>query len=353
MRYTAFLVVLLAVHGSLRGEDQPRAKVLVDQNEFLSVPFGLDFLPDGSLVAADFGGHRISKVALDGTVTVIAGDGEQGYRDGPAAGARFHAPHNVAVEKDGHILVADTSNHCVRRVDGRTGQVSTIAGAPEPGFAGDGGPARRARFNQAYHVAPAGEGFLLADLGNRRIRLVADDVIRSVAGNGEEGIPADGAVAAEAPLVDPRAVAQDQKGNIWILERSGHALRVVEADGRIRTVAGTGQAGPAEDGAALSCTLRGPKYLWIEESGDVLIADTDNHCIRRYERATLRLTIVAGTGAEGRGPAGREPTATALNYPHGVAVGKDGTMYIADSMNGRILLIPGRSRAGVNRKPRS
>jgi sugar lactone lactonase YvrE len=113
----------------------------------------------------------------------------------------------------------------------------------------------------------------------------------------------------------------------------------VDREGRIRTVAGTGKPGPASDGPALKCTLSGPKYLWVEKSGDVLIADTDNHCIRRYAPKAGTLTTVVGTGKRGKGPAGEAPTATALDQPHGVAVDRDGTIYVCDSLNKRILKI--------------
>ena len=107
---------------------------------------------------------------------------------------------------------------------------------------------------------------------------MASGTIRLIAGNGERGVPADGAVAREAPLVDPRAVAADGEGNVYILERGGHALRVVDRAGKIRTVAGTGKAGPAgDDGPALAATLRGPKHLCLDREGNVIIADTDNH----------------------------------------------------------------------------
>jgi sugar lactone lactonase YvrE len=236
------------------------------------------------------------------------------------------------------VLVADTLNHCIRRI-ARNGAVSTIAGAPEAGFAGDGGPAAAARFKEAFHVCIIPDGFLVADLGNRRIRAIENGTIRTVAGNGSKGVPSDGSKAAEAPLIDPRAVARGRDGSIWILERAGHALRVVDPRGRIRTVAGTGKAGPASDGNALQCTLNGPKFLWVEASGNVLIADTDNHCIRRYTPEARSLTTVVGTGKRGRGVAGGRPTATALDQPHGVAVDKDGVLYVSDSLNHRILKI--------------
>ncbi|MEX2122096.1 MAG: hypothetical protein WD847_21125 [Pirellulales bacterium] len=337
MRYAWLVVVAMLLAGPAGADEQ--VVVVVDDHPTLTIPFGLDFLPDGSLVVADFGGHRICRVTTGGAVEVLAGDGQQGYRDGPGDKARFNQPHNVVVLADGDLLVSDTSNHAVRRIDGRTRQVTTEAGGPREGFAGDGGPARDARINQAYHVVAAPDGFLLADLGNRRIRAVADGVIRTVAGNGKQGVPDDGALAAESPLVDPRAVARDAQGRIWILERSGNALRVVDGQGRIRTVAGTGQAGPASDGPALKCTLNGSKFLWIEPSGDVLVADSNNHCIRRYSPRAETLTTVAGTGQKGEGPAGSSAGATALKEPHGVAVGPDGALWIADSLNGRLLRI--------------
>ena len=115
--------------------------------------------------------------------------------------------------------------------------------------------------------------------------------------------------------------------------------RAVDPEGRIRTVVGTGKAGPAADGPALKGTLNGPKFLWVEKAGTVLIADTDNHCIRRYDPGAGTLTTVAGTGKRGRDPAGGRPTDTALDQPHGVAVDADGVLYISDSLNHRILKV--------------
>lgn len=305
----------------------------------LRTPFGMDFRA-GRLVVAEFGGHRVIALDADGTTTVLAGSGKKGFADGPAAMAEFNSPHNLAVAPDGTIYVADTLNNRVRKLDAKTGTVTTVAGG-EKGFAGDGGPATGARFNEAYHVAlePGGKGLLVCDLGNRRIRridLVAG-TISTVAGNGERGVPTDGSAATEAPLVDPRAVAADGAGRLWILERSGNALRVVE-HGKIRTAAGTGEKGFAGDGGpGRQAKLDGPKSLWVEPSGSVLIADTNNHCIRRYNPADGTISRVAGTGKKGKGEPGGPPRDIALNEPHGVAVGPDGTLYVADSLNGRIL----------------
>jgi hypothetical protein len=335
MRFIAILAIVLWLPATAAAD--ANVVVLVENHPLLTTPFGLDFLPDGSLVVADFGGHRICKVTRAGEVSVLAGAGEKGHRDGPAARALFNAPHAVVALPGGDVLVADTLNHCVRRIAG--GEVSTVAGSPQAGFAGDGGPALEARFREVYDLCATPAGFLVADLGNRRIRAVEDGKVRTVAGNGQKGVPADGSLATESPLVDPRAVARGRDGSLWIVERGGHALRTVDPGGRIRTVAGTGKPGPAADGPAREATLRGPKFVWVEKSGDVLIADTDNHCIRRYAPGSGLLTTVVGTGKRGRGPGGSRPTATDLDQPHGVAVDRNGIVYVSDSLNHRILRI--------------
>ncbi|HEX3152573.1 MAG TPA: hypothetical protein VHR66_31160 [Gemmataceae bacterium] len=305
----------------------------------LTQPFGMDFL-DGQLVVTDFGGHTIIRVDADGKATTLAGSGKKGFADGIGAKAEFNAPHNLVVAPDGVIYVADTFNNRVRKLDPKTGTVTTLAGG-DKGFSGDGGPAKDAQFNEAYHVAldVGGKNLYVCDLGNRRIRVIdlKGGTISTIVGNGKKGVPADGSIAIDAPLVDPRVVTVDKTGRIWILERAGNALRVVE-DGKIRTVAGTGEKGFAGDGGrALKAKLDGSKYLWVDPAGDVLIADTNNHCIRKYTAMDGLIDRVAGTGKKGKGEPVGLAREIALNEPHGVAIGPDGTLYIADSMNGRIL----------------
>src|SRR5262249_3860778 len=152
--------------------------------------------------------------------------------------------------------------------DARTGQITSIAGTGRKGFAGDGGPAVQAEFNGIYCIAldEPGGALYLADLENRRIRVVdlKTGIVSTVAGNGTKGVPADGAPARDAPLVDPRAVAVDGRGNVYVLERSGHALRVVDRTGKIRTIAGTGTKGDSGNGGdARKATLNGPKHLCV------------------------------------------------------------------------------------------
>src|SRR5207248_8018275 len=146
---------------------------------------------------------------------------------------------------------------------------------------------------------PAGTYLVLADLDNRRVRRVdlATGVVTTVAGNGEKGVPKDGEPAVAQPLVDPRAAAADADGNVYVLERGGHALRVVDKAGRIRTVAGTGAKGSAGvGGPALQAQMNGPKHLGIDRDGSVLIADTENHRVLRYLPKDGTLHLVAGSG---------------------------------------------------------
>lgn len=161
-----------------------------------------------------------------------------------------------------------------------------------------------------------------------------------MAGNGKKGVPADGAEAASAPLVNPRAVALDGRGNVYILERSGHALRVVDRSGKLRTVVGDGRPGDSGDGAdARHARLNGPKHLCVDARGNVLIADTENHRIRVYRPEDGTIRRLAGTGQKGTNGLGGPPADAELSQPHGVTIGPGGSVYIADSSNNRILKI--------------
>lgn len=305
-------------------------------------PFGCDFTEDGSLVFVEFtGSERLRIVKPDGTIHTLAGTGQKGFsgNGGPGCQATFNALHAVLVAPDGMLYLADTFNHTVRTYDPKSGLVNLFAGTGAKGLSGDGGPAAKATIDEAYCIATDGtfKTLYLIDLKNRRLRAIdmKTKIIRTVAGNGMKGVPKDGELAVNQPLVDPRAVAVDPKsGVIYVLERGGHALRVIDEEGRIKTVAGTGKAGAGET------MMNGPKFVTVDRDGSVLIADTENHRIVRYVPGSANLATVAGTGKAGTAGVGGDPKKSELNKPHGVTVHpKTGEIYICDSSNHRILKI--------------
>ena len=331
--------LVLVAGGGAKVDDAPAIETK------LTAPFGVTFDAADNLYLVEMaGGERVRKMGRDGVVHIIAGTGMKGFAGdgGTWTAAQFNGMHSLAALPNGELFLADTWNQRIRHLDPTTGRVSTLAGTGEKGFRGDGGPARQAQFGSLYCASldPQHENLYLADLDNRRIRAVnlKTGLVRTVAGNGKRGAPADGAAATNAPLIDPRAVAVDQPGNVYVLEREGHALRVVTPDGNIRTVVGTGARGDSGDGGpARSATLNGPKHLCIDRDGSVVIADTENHLIRRYTPRDGRITRVAGSGRKGSAGVPGPALEAELNQPHGVAVGPGGLLYIVDSSNHRVL----------------
>ncbi|MBI3864437.1 MAG: hypothetical protein HY290_21350 [Planctomycetia bacterium] len=309
-------------------------------------PFGIDFDSSGTMYIVELEGGHVHKADSKGIFSTIAGNGKKGDAGdgGPAKNAVFNAMHNLAIAPSGDVYIADTLNNRVRKLDPRTGTIGPFAGTGKKGDSGDGGPALKAEFGGVYCItfAPDNKTLHLVDLDHRRVHAVdmRSGLVSLVAGNGQRGVPADGAAAREAPLVDPRAVCSDEHGNVYILERSGNALRVVDRAGKIRTVAGTGKAGPSvADCPALEATLRGPKHLCLDRDGNVIIADTDNHVIRKFLVKEKRLVQIAGTGKKGTAGIGGPPDQLEMNQPHGVYVSPAGVLYIVDSWNDRVLKI--------------
>lgn len=333
--------IVLVAGGGTAEKDAPATQCALHE------PFCTEFTPAGEMVIAEMEhGNRVLKVGQDGVLHVIAGTGAKGASGdgGPATAATFNGIHNLVVTPDGDVVLADTFNSALRRIDGKTGLVTTLAGTARNGFGVEGGPASEAQFATLIQIAldPAGRQLYCADIGHHRIRRIdlAKGIITTVAGNGQSGVPADGVEAINAPLVDPRAVTPDAAGGFYILERSGNALRYVDPAGRIKTVVGTGLGGASGDGGpGVQATMNGPKYIALDRDGTVLIADAENNVIRRYAPKTGLITRVAGTGKPGTAGLDGDPLQCQLRRPHGVTVGPDGSLYITDSYNDRILKI--------------
>ncbi len=308
-------------------------------------PFGVDFHTTGFIFIVEMAkGERLRGVNIaDQLVTVAGVEGKKGDTGdgGPPKEATFNGMHSLAVGPGDAVYLADTWNNRVRVYTPKT--IEAFAGTGEKGFSGDGGPAKDAKFGGVFCVAfdPDKKNLYVTDLDNRRIRKVNMEtkIVTTVAGTGEKGVPKDGAEATKQPLIDPRAHAVDKAGNLWVLERGGHALRVVDAKGIIRTVAGTGKAG-AGVGKGLEAAMNGPKHLCIDRDGSVLIADTENHRILRFNPKDATISLVAGTGKKGKTLGDGDPLKADFNQPHGVIVHPvTGDIYISDASNGRVLKI--------------
>jgi len=330
--------IALVAGGGTAGDGAPADQVK------LTNPFGVGFAPDGTIIFVEMLGERVRQIDKQGHIHTVAGTGKKGSGGdgGPATKAEFNGMHSLAVMRNGDILVSDTWNNRVRKIDARTGVITTIAGTGKKGFSGDGGPATQAEFGGIYCIAldETNQALYLADLDNRRIRVVdlKTGIVTTLAGNGHKGVPEDGADARNAPMVDPRAVATDGKGNVYILDRGGNALRVVDRAGKIRTLVGTGAKGATGDGGpGRQATLNGPKHLCVAPNGDVIIADTENHLIRRYRPSDGTIQRVAGTGRKGTAGVGQSPDTAEFNQPHGVTLAPDGVLFVSDSSNHRIL----------------
>ena len=371
------------------GDGGPGVDARIDEVE------ALDIGPDGSVYMVDSGLHRVRTLRPDGTIVTVAGSGHAGFGgDGdPATAAQLRQPSGVAVGADGTVYIADEENDRIRAVDPVTGVITTVAGTGVAGYSGDGGPATAAQLDDPHDLDVGPDGALyLTDEDNHRIRRVdADGVITTVAGNGSAGLSGDGGPATAARLRGPEGVAVDDDGRIWIADTDNHRVRLVDRDGTISTVAGAGlrfdatprpatevdlstpdrvtfladgsllvtdddvsviwRVGPdgnasvfagdgrdgygGDGGPAPEALLRDPKGMVQAADGSVLVADEDNHVIRRVDPAGT-ITTIAGTGTAGFSGDGGPATAAWFDDPYDLALASDGTLYVADEDNHRV-----------------
>ncbi|MGH9839206.1 MAG: hypothetical protein ACREEM_10515 [Blastocatellia bacterium] len=305
-------------------------------------PFGVAFDERGNFYICEHKGQRVTRVDRQGKITLFAGTGTPGNLN-------FNDPHGLVISRNQQMYIADTRNHRVIKIDLKTGAHAIIAGTGQAGFAGDGGPGAKATFNGIFAIDlnQAGDKLYLTDLQNRRIRLLdlKTGIVTTIAGNGQADVPENGADAASSPLVDPRATAVDSKGNVYILERRGNALRVADRQGKIRTLIGpAGSPHPPRSPRGPERELNGPKHLCVDRRDLVIIADAENHLIRRFNPKTGTTEVFAGTGEKGSHLEADDPLRTQLDRPHGVIVhpyNLAGALYISDSYNHRVLKMVG------------
>lgn len=306
-------------------------------------PFGLVVGPDGALYVCETTNHVVRRVdRKTGRISTVAGCGKKGYAGdgGPATEARLNEPYEVRFDAAGNMFFVEMRNHVVRRVDAKTGRISTVAGTGKPGFSGDGGPAVKAALRTPHSIALDSAGNLyICDIGNHRVRRVnlKTGRISTFAGTGRRKPTPDGAPLKGTPLNGPRALDFDGKSSLYLALREGNAVYRIDLKTRtLHHVAGTGRKGYAGDGGdAKKALLSGPKGIAVGPHGDVYLADTESHTIRVIRRRSGTIETLVGDGRRGNGPDG-PPRKCRLSRPHGVFVDRQGTVYIGDSGNNRV-----------------
>ena len=276
-------------------------------------------------------------------IDTIAGGTNSDGESGPALMARLAAPTDVAVDRSGNVYIADPERNTVRRVDTQ-GTITTVAGTGERGDGGDGGLAVDAQLNGPIGVAVDADGNLyFSDIGNDRIRRVnTKGIITTIAGTGDEGYSGDGGSAVDAQLSAPRGLAVDGSGNLYIADTSNHAIRRVDTTGTITTVAGSGERGNGGDGgAAVEARLNTPRGIAVDGAGNLYIADSRTSTVRQVDTAGI-ITTIAGTGEQGYGGDGGSAVSAQLSAPYRVTVDGSGNLFIADTWNHRVRMVDTR-----------
>lgn len=320
------------------GDDGPAVKALCNE------PFGVVVGPDQGIYVCETKSHVIRRIDPKSQIaTTVAGTlGKSGYAGdgGPATQALLFEPYEIRFDKQGNMFFVEMRGEIVRRVDARTGIISTVAGNGKPGFSGDGRPAVKAQLKQPHSIVldDAGQMFI-CDIGNHRVRKVdlSTGVIETFGGTGDKKPTPDGSPVKGTPLNGPRALDFDPAGALILALREGNAVYRIDLKAMTyQHLAGTGKSGYSGDGGpAKLAQLAGPKGVSLSKEGDIYLADTESHTIRVIRKATGTIETLVGDGKEGDGPDG-DPRKCRLARPHGVYVDSNGNVYIGDSNNHRV-----------------
>jgi sugar lactone lactonase YvrE len=311
----------------------------------LVLPSAIVFDTQGNLYFAEAGNHVVRIFSTAGVVSTIAGNGVQGFAgdNGPATGAELDSPSGLAIDAAGNLYIADTHNHRIRKFTAATGIITTIAGTGKAGYSGDGGAATAAQLDRptALTVDQTGNVYT-ADTDNHRVRRIASGtgVITTVAGDGIEGFNGDGGAATLAAIDSPNGLVMDVAGNLFVADTHNGRIRKVDvATEIITTVAGTGpsndniQSFTGDGGAAVAAGLALPRGVTLDAAGNLYVADSANHRIRRISGGAI--STVAGQGTEAFAGDGAPAIAASLDSPRSVAMSPAGLLTLADTGNQR------------------
>jgi len=293
----------------------------------------------GNIYVADTANNTIRKISPQGTVSALAGVPEShGSTDGAGDDARFWAPFGIAVDSAGNVYVADSGNNTIRKIT-PDGTVSTLAGlAGHPGSSDGIGPT--ARFRNPWGVAVDATGnVFVADLSNQTIRKVSPDgVVTTLAGQAGRMGGGDG-IGSEARFNAPYAVAVDKAGNVFVSNSGSDTIREISTNGLTSTVAGFPGHPDGIDGDANNARFSNPEGLAVDQDGNIFVADAGNNTIRKISPQGEVTTLAGLAGAAGTTDgAGSQ---SRFNSPGGVAVDSAGNVYVADTNNHTIRKITG------------
>ncbi len=316
-------------------------------------PSGVAVDNKGNVYIADQNNNRVRKVKAAGIITTIAGTGFYGYSGDGGLGdtAKVSAPTGVAVDRRGNVYIADQFNNVIRKLD-TNGIITTVAGNDTLGFGGDSGLAIHAML---YHPVDVGidtiGNFYIIDQDNHRVRKVdTSGIITTIAGNGTPGYSGDGGPAVLAQLNFPAGGGQvDKYGNVYIADFYNNRIRMVNTSGIINTVAGNGTAGFGGDGGpADSAEIFNASAVALDDSGNIYISDFYNNRIRKVTAATGTINTIAGNGTGGYSGDDSVATNGEIFHPQGVAVDDSGNVFIADYDNHVIREVTKRYTTSVN-----
>ncbi len=308
----------------------------------LNGPQGVAPDNSGNFYVSDTGNNVVRKVAKNGVIATIAGNGTPGSNGDGGAGtsAQLNAPMAVVADSSGNVYVSDSLNAKVRKISSG-GVISTVAGSGTPGFGGDGASATGAQLNTPLGLALDGAGDLyIADFSNNRIRMVSPSgTITTVAGTGNGGYSGDGGQAINAQLNNPSGVALDGAGNLYIADGGNNVIRKVSPAGQISTIAGNGTAGYSGDGGpALQAQLISPRAIAVDAVGNILIADGST-VIRQIVYPSGNIVTIGGNGTRGYSGDGGLARSAQISGPAAVALDSKGNLYIADTNNNAVRLL--------------
>jgi len=308
-------------------------------NSQLNGPADLVYDINGNLFFVDVQNNVVRKIDANGIISTIAGNGTEGYSgdNGLATSAQLNVPYGIAFDRNNNLYISEIENNVVRKID-KNGIISTIAGNGTRGYSGDNGLATSAQLSAPFGITfDTNNNLYIGERSNNIIRKVdINGIITTIAGNGTQGYYGDGGLATNALLYGCRSVTFNDNGDLYISDGNNHAIRKVDVNGIITTVAGNGTRGYSGDGSmATSAQINFPRIVIFDNYDNFYFSESSSHVIRKVDNTGV-ITTVAGNGTSGYSGDGGLATNAQLKAPFGIILdSKDagGNLIFSDNNN--------------------